>query len=774
MAGSITKQQPPQIATTASNKELIANGDLNAASPAMFGALDVTYLSGLTWGLIGGWYGGVYISGSNDSAPPAGQGWGTGTPVLTLPASSTVYVYFNPNYSSSTPTFGYSTAVPTSPLLTLYQVVTGASSVLSWVDMRQIYGVGGGGGGSGTVTSIALAGGLEAPGGSPITTTGTVRETMLLAGGAVATAAYTFVTGDRGTTLVMNSATAVAQALPTPTGTTLTTNFPKGWFVSVENIGAGTTTVSAPTGVDLDGVTAGSIALATNTGCLFFTDGTNYYSVRGAATGGGGGSSTLSGLSDVNVTEGAGIDQNALIWNNATTKWIAKSFNTAPVAIEAANTSGQSIPNGAYTTITNWTNVQDSSSGAWVPSTGVFTAAATGWFMVSVSILLSQATFASGALVGLGIQVNGSIVARDLYTIQAAGTFNQGAACAALLYLTAGNTVAFQVYQSSGAAVALASPAGSNTMGIVGVMPPGVATAPQQSVTTYTAAHTVVTNDINNVIVMNSATAVAQALPTPTGTTGNFPNGWNTNFINIGAGIETLSVPSGVYLDGVLNGTLALSQFNGVRAYTDGTNWFTKRGTGSADVWRNITVWQGYYTPLAPFLGDTISISSGTPSTGFFYLMPIVVHRPMTIQPNMYVTAAGSGESAIVGLYSADPTTGLPSALLHQFSTMSLATVGMVTSTDTYSVAQPGTYWVLLETSATSASLRALASSTNLTGMPTVTGFPAATLTSGVASAGAFTVTATFTTTLPASLSGSTFTDTYTTYKVFFTVTNQG
>ena len=36
-----------------------------------------------------------------------------------------------------------------------------------------------------------------------------------------------------------------------------------------------------------------------------------------------GGSSTLAGLSDVNVTEGLGIDGYALVWNNATSKWIA-------------------------------------------------------------------------------------------------------------------------------------------------------------------------------------------------------------------------------------------------------------------------------------------------------------------------------------------------------------------------------------------------------------------------------------------------------------------
>ncbi|KIP14164.1 hypothetical protein KY49_1546 [Burkholderia sp. MSHR3999] len=75
---------------------------------------------------------------------------------------------------------------------------------------------------------------------------------------------------------------------------------------------------------------------------------------------------------------------------------------------------------------------------------------------------------------------------------------------------------------------------------------------------------------------------MTQTLPAATGSSGNFPNGWFCDLTSIGTGTTTVAVPSGAQLDGVTNGTIALSQFGGVRAFTDGTNWFTRRGAGSS------------------------------------------------------------------------------------------------------------------------------------------------------------------------------------------------
>ncbi|WP_143134399.1 hypothetical protein [Burkholderia ubonensis] len=97
-----------------------------------------------------------------------------------------------------------------------------------------------------------------------------------------------------------------------------------------------------------------------------------------------------------------------------------------------------------------------------------------------------------------------------------------------------------------------------------------------------TSAHTFVTGDRGAAIITNSSSAVTQTLPAATGSSGNFPNGWFCDLTSIGTGTTTIAVPSGAQLDGVTNGTIALSQFGGVRAFTDGTNWFTRRGAGSS------------------------------------------------------------------------------------------------------------------------------------------------------------------------------------------------
>jgi hypothetical protein len=292
MAGSASNSQPPQIATASSNKEVIANGNFNAASPGMYGGQDATTTNGLTWGYIGGWWGGALV--------PKGT--------LTLTASATNYVYWD----NITGAFTVSTVAPGAGKTLAYTIVVGATTVTSWTDNRQLQL-------ASTVTSVGATGGVETDqaAGAAITGSGNIRETMYLAGGAVQTAAYTFVAGDRGTTLVMNSASAVTEPLPAPTGSS--GNFKSGWFVSVNNIGNGATTMTMPSSsVQLDGVANGTLALTKNTGALFFTDGTNYFTVRGAASGGGG-SSTLAGLTD--VAESGQTNNQLLAFNNSTSKW---------------------------------------------------------------------------------------------------------------------------------------------------------------------------------------------------------------------------------------------------------------------------------------------------------------------------------------------------------------------------------------------------------------------------------------------------------------------
>jgi hypothetical protein len=124
------------ISVSQAQKEATANALFLAASPAMlYGRRELTS-GGLTWG----YYGGTAMIG------------GTPTPIangtITLAASATNYVEAEPSTGAvSSNTTGF-----TAGRTRLYQVVTGASTVSSYTDLRT--SATGGGGGGGTVKSV--------------------------------------------------------------------------------------------------------------------------------------------------------------------------------------------------------------------------------------------------------------------------------------------------------------------------------------------------------------------------------------------------------------------------------------------------------------------------------------------------------------------------------------------------------------------------------------------------------------------------------------------
>lgn len=271
------------IAVNSANKESVANALFDAASPGMLWGRHASACSGLTWGYYGGQY------GSNAIA--------NGT--VSLTASTTNYVYAD----NSTGAVSVNTSGVPAGKISLYTIVTGTTTVTSYTDLRSFSPTGLA---SGTVTDVAATGGIETASGSDIATTGTLRANLIP---TVYTAAHTIVTGDRGQCVVMNSSSAVSQALPTATGTS--GNFPKGWFVDFANIGSGTMTLTVPTGTSLDNVTNGTLALAQNTGVTAYTDGTNWFTLRGASSGGGGGGMTnpMTTLGDIITGASGGTPQ---------------------------------------------------------------------------------------------------------------------------------------------------------------------------------------------------------------------------------------------------------------------------------------------------------------------------------------------------------------------------------------------------------------------------------------------------------------------------------
>ncbi|MGR3905828.1 hypothetical protein Q3A80_02195 [Burkholderia sp. SR8] len=503
-----------QISSTQANKELTMNSLVDAGSPSMMWGRRASASGGLTWG----YYGGRFVD--NTGTPHA---IANGT--ITLGASTTTYVMANPTTGAVTSnTTGF-----TAGLVPLYSIVTGASTVTSYLDYRSYQP---------SAVAAAAASGVG------------------LAGGAIQTAAYTFVSGDKGQCLVMNSASAVSQALPSPGGT----GFGNQWWASAENIGAGTMTLTVPTGVKLDGVTNGTLALPTNAGITFFTNGTDYFSIRGLATGGGmtnpmttAGDIIIGGASGAPARLGIGSNGQVLTVASGAPAWVTPSGASAPATASMDLVSYFVGAMGASQVILN----------AITPQPLTLPASLTGSYAYCDTAPTNAVTCTIN-------QVNSSGTATAIGSVNfAAGSKTGTFTFSSAVTTNAGDRV--QVVAPSTVDSTFAGP----TIGLAGTTPVNAGTVAVQ-----TAAYTFQPTDRNALNVMNSASATSSALPTATGTSGNYPNGWRTSFSNIGAGTATLTVPSGASLDGVTNGTLALTQNQGVTVWTDGTNWFTTRGTG--------------------------------------------------------------------------------------------------------------------------------------------------------------------------------------------------
>lgn len=123
-------------------------------------------------------------------------------------------------------------------------------------------------------------------------------------------------------------------------------------------------------------------------------------------------------------------------------------------AVTATNSTGQSIPNAATTTITGWTVTRDSSN-LFSPSTGIFTAQVAGWYYAKLSLAISQpftanvggyqsAILASSGQQSWSVRQYGSNTGTD-------GSVSSSD----LFYLLAGQTLTFAAWQNNGTARSL-------------------------------------------------------------------------------------------------------------------------------------------------------------------------------------------------------------------------------------------------------------------------------------------------------------------------------
>ena len=165
---------------------------------------------------------------------------------------------------------------------------------------------------SGTGITVANAGGyvLLYCDGTNVVSVGAASGGATIGSVATKSADYLVLSGDSGNLLVLTAGShtftlpATAPAMP--------------WFIFIEcaSAASGGTLVVSRNGLDIDGI-ASDVTITTNEGVLVFSDGSNYWTVRGI--GGSGGSSTLAGLSDVQLSGLA--DGDLLTYTASASKW---------------------------------------------------------------------------------------------------------------------------------------------------------------------------------------------------------------------------------------------------------------------------------------------------------------------------------------------------------------------------------------------------------------------------------------------------------------------
>lgn len=265
------------IASSQAQKEITANAIFDAASPAMIFGRRASTTAGLSWGYYGGQF--TKLDGSNITITNG---------VLSLTASVTNYVEV-----SSAGVVSVNPTAFTTGRTPLYTVVAGASTVTSYTDNRD--GTQGNflaGGAAGTVTDIAASNGVRTTSGSDITAAGAIEGDLPI--NAQTGTSYALVTGDRGKAVTFNNASAIAASIQAAGST----GFPSGWYAELVNLGNGVVTLT-PTTSAVDG--AASITLAVHDNICLFSDGTNYFTLRGRISGAGSGTVTSVALSTPGV-----------------------------------------------------------------------------------------------------------------------------------------------------------------------------------------------------------------------------------------------------------------------------------------------------------------------------------------------------------------------------------------------------------------------------------------------------------------------------------------
>ncbi len=165
---------------------------------------------------------------------------------------------------------------------------------------------------------------------------------------------YTAVAADNKSLISFDSGSAQTLTLPAVPPS-------QNWYIAVQNIGAGTLTIDR-NGRNIDGLGT-NLSLTQFQGLMIYTDGTDYFSVRGTGSGGGGTVTSVTATSP--LASSGGTTPNISI------------ASPIPIADGGTGTATPALVPGTNVTITgSWPNqtINAASSGGTVTHTGALTA----------------------------------------------------------------------------------------------------------------------------------------------------------------------------------------------------------------------------------------------------------------------------------------------------------------------------------------------------------------------------------------------------------------
>ena len=135
------------------------------------------------------------------------------------------------------------------------------------------------------------------------------------------------------------------------------------------------------------------------------------------------------------------------------------------IAVQAENSSGQSVASGSQVVVTNWTSTLDT-HGSFNASTGIFTAPNSGSFEFSVMTTFADTTAVGDRQVHIRDVTNASNLANSLRPYNTVGSGLTSLCATYIKRLRAGDQISIHVQQNAGVSQSLSAVANRNTLSI--------------------------------------------------------------------------------------------------------------------------------------------------------------------------------------------------------------------------------------------------------------------------------------------------------------------